>query len=321
MLGKVNNKTILSIAIILVVLGGTIGVIVWQRGQVQEVHTTRSYAYLSVEELARNADIIVKAKLSDPSSHVGKHDISQRKIVLRSFPLKSQQTLKGNVSRTGSVEVRGGTATTEQGKTLKHRPPGTPDLKAGPEYVLFLRKEDTVSNDSYRVVGGSQGVYDVDGEMLLPRSQDASNLTLNELKKRIADSAIEEKTVAWNGLQLEYPTKRIDSVQKTRNKLTLSAGQDTLTLRTRKTGTTPKEYARERAKDVVSEKRRNSFKYLIDATVAGKKGISFANTEETRGATVVSWNENTLLHISWEVSEEKNLQTFRTIQGSIKRRL
>jgi len=173
-------------SILLFVLGVAVVIlstrILWERSQVTEISTARDFSELSLEQLSQEADVIVNATLSEPSYRVSERDDSNEQIVLGSFEVNTQDVLEGELNQSASLEVFGGTADTEQGQTIKHTANSAPNLEPDTEYVLFLRENAAEDDSVYRLVAGKRGVYDVEGDRLVPRTANAETIRMSDLE-------------------------------------------------------------------------------------------------------------------------------------------
>ncbi len=114
---------------------------------------------LSLEEMAAKSHIIVRATV------LGQSATQRGTLVYTVYSLKVSEKLKGDVGATLQVSVPGGTI-----GRVRQSFAGTPTLRTGAEYVVFVWKGQS---GILHIIGLSQGLFDLKvnqaGETVLSR--------------------------------------------------------------------------------------------------------------------------------------------------------
>lgn len=104
---------------------------------------------LSLEELTRQADLIVEGRVQDIQTQASQNRSSIITLVV--LPLKKQW--KGSNVPTVTVKLSGGSA-----GEITQRVVGQPEFSLGEEVILFLKRQ---ADGRYATVGGKQGKFTV----------------------------------------------------------------------------------------------------------------------------------------------------------------
>ncbi len=114
---------------------------------------------LSLEEMAAKSHIIVRGTV------LGQSAMQRGTLVYTAYSLKVSEKLKGEAGATLQVSVPGGTI-----GRVRQSFAGTPTLKTGSEYVVFIWKGQS---GILHIIGLSQGLFDLKvnqaGEIVLSR--------------------------------------------------------------------------------------------------------------------------------------------------------
>jgi hypothetical protein len=102
---------------------------------------------LSVEELAKESDVIVRAQVQNVNSQQTKNGSG---IVTR-IEISILEQWKGATTSSVVVSQPGGTA-----GAITQAVPGLPQFSIGEEIIIFLRQ---IKNDGFETVGGRQGKF------------------------------------------------------------------------------------------------------------------------------------------------------------------
>jgi hypothetical protein len=134
---------------------------------------------ISVEELARTSDAVVRGKVI--SSHPHRREDGR---IFTVFDVRTRAVLRGHAPPVAHVDVPGGIL----GRTGE-RVDGAPRLVAGEELILFLRR---AGPETFVVAELAQGKFTVDGDQARP---DLSRFTFSQTSVPPGERRAEEMPV------------------------------------------------------------------------------------------------------------------------------
>jgi hypothetical protein len=122
------------------------------------------YAISDVNQLVAGSSTIVVGTVSSATSALE----DQGRSIRTNYQLNVTQTIKGDFSQAGLVEMPGGTYTFSDGSVATQYEPVWKALRVGVTYILFLAASNAEPG-AYRVVGAGQGAYEIglDGQHLI----------------------------------------------------------------------------------------------------------------------------------------------------------